>query len=623
MTRTPALLVLDSCEHLLEACSTLVAQLIRRCPDARIITTSRQPLGLPGEVRFRIDPFGLDDAVQLRSSNGAPKTMRPGGQCDSTSPDVALVRTVICRRRIDGLPLGVELAAMRLQNLNLYQLAEHSATLPHQTALYDRIAWSFQLLDDDERRFLSRLSILSGSIVSTRTHARAIAGRHDVRSARGQLRTADALGRQALLVQVVDPRRAVSYSRLLLAIAEYVRPRLAEFDAVGEIRAQTARHYAGVVAALHASLRINARHDTLSRYVMVAENVDAVLDWSLGGEDVETGAAIAADLAPYWLETGRLSEARRRLDCAMAFAGKLSRRRIVDVLDAAVDVAVARGDAHAVGELADRLRSETGSTTNRAEIARVELADALAMTLAGRHDEAASSYLEALSGFRAVGETRSIAHTLVSIAGVALDRDGDLPRARSLLSEALELARLTGPPSLTLDVVGRLAEIIAQAEAETEAAELIRDVGAHFSEVGDEASLAGTTFLLARHELTLDPIVARMHARDALERLRDNAHPGRLATCFDFLAGLYGSDGDDGTAVRLLAFAAGLRRSYGIAATPQEQAERTAVFTALERRIDHERFERAVREGRTMDLDTAIKRALGGDQLPAADMLPV
>ena len=605
-TSAPALVVLDSCEHLLDSCSTLVSQLVRRCPDARIITTSRQPLGLPGELRVRLDPFTIEKAVQLFVERA--RAARPNMSFDEV--DSALAR-VICTR-VDGLPLAIELAAGRLQTMSLEQLAEHGDALPHQTDLRDRIAWSFELLDESERRFLARLAILEGPF--DEEAARAIAGGS----------TFDPLESFDLLTRLVD-KSLVQVDlesgryRLLAAIAEYVRPRLAEYDSPAELRGQVARYYADIVAELRVELRGMAKAETFARYALVTENVDASLNWTLGGEEVEVGAALAADMTPYWIESGRLAEARRRLERAIALSDRLSRRRIVDVLEAAVQVAHARADVPAVEELAERLRAETGATHDASELAHVQFALALSHSLRGDDVEAEALYHEALARFRDGKETRGVARSLAALAEIT-EASGYLPEARVLFQEALEQARNSGPPSLTLAIVGRLAEILAMLNAETEAADLIRDIAAGFAEINDHDSVAWTTLLLARHELSLDPIVARMHAQNALERLRHSAHPGRLASCFEFLAELAVNDGDDETAIRLLGFAAALRRTHACAGSTHERRQSASLLAQIERRMGAAEFERGMREGRTLALDAAARRALKEEEaLPAVD----
>ncbi|MBV8602870.1 MAG: hypothetical protein JO359_15005, partial [Candidatus Eremiobacteraeota bacterium] len=200
------------------------------------------------------------------------------------------------------------------------------------------------------------------------------------------------------------------------------------------------------------------------------------------------------------------------------------------------------------------------------------------------------------------------------------DVQGDLPAARALLQDALESARAAGARSLVLEIVAQLAELASRGGFELEALDLIRDTAARAHEVEDEAAVGWTTLLLARHEIGGDPIVGRMHLRDALERLRSRAHPGRLATCFEFCAEVAAASGDDETAIRLLAFASSLRRAHKVAGTTNERRRAMELRAILERRMERSARERGEREGRALALDAALHRALG-EFTPLADAM--
>ncbi|MBV8354732.1 MAG: diguanylate cyclase, partial [Candidatus Eremiobacteraeota bacterium] len=606
LSAQPALIILDSCEHLLDACAELVATIERRCPDTRVITTSRQPLGLPNEARIRLEPFAPDDAIRLFVERA--RSAQPSATFDERADE--LIRA-ICEHA-DGLPLAIELAAARLGTLTLEQLAARGGTLPQATALNDRIASSFALLDAGERRFLARLSVLEGSFGEDA--ARAIAGGDAF----------DTFESFDLLTRLVDKSLiqvdlGSGQYRLLGAIAQWFRARLADYDPPDEIRGTAARYFASQAAALHDEMRDAARVDTLARYSAIVEGAEAALDWSLGGGDLETGAALVADLVPYWLETGHIALARDRAQRAISQAMRLSRRRIIDVTEAAFALAVAGGDPNSVRELAVRLQSETGASHDPSESARVEFALGVAAALDGEDEKALRRLQAAREAFGAGGEARGIVRALEAMADIVARRQA--LEGRLLLEQAHELVRRTGPPSLTIRVVDALAEVLAKLNESHHAIELVRDTAAQFAEVGDEVSLAWTSLLLAARELEGDPIVARMHARSALERLRVSAHPGGLASCFEALAEIASRDGDDVIALELLTFAAALRRRHGIAGSMRERRAAAQLLAQLETRLDLTHFEQGVRTGRTMSLDTALATAhdsaLGTERAPA------
>jgi diguanylate cyclase (GGDEF)-like protein len=611
LSAAPALLVVDSCEHLLDACKSLCAQILARCPEARIVTTSRQPLRIPGELGLRLEPFSPADAMKLfvaRAREAVPEF--------ALGPyDEVFVRD-ICMR-VDCLPLGIELAALRVRDMSLQQLAEHGSALPHPTGLHERVAWSFDLLAEAERRFLARLSVLRGPF--DEETALAVAG----------TQTFDPGLSFEMLTRLVE-KSLVQLDlesgryRLLSTIAEYLRPRLLEFDDPRAIRAAATQHYAARLAALRSRLQNGSAHEVFARYAALRENVESVLETALGGEDVETGAALAADMTPFWMEIGHLACARPFLDQAIAHADRLSRRRLLDVLEAAVEVAAAGSDAEYLEKLAERLRAETGTSNDGAEVARVMLALALTRNARGQFEEAASLFHHASNAFRGAGDARSLARSLLGWSEIVADIEGDVPRALSLLNEALEAARGSGSPALVLDVVSDLVDLTSERGDDAEAIGMLGDLAAQSAEFEDDASSAATTLLLAREELRSDPIVGRMHARDALERLRAHAHPGRLAECFELFARIAVDAAQDDVAARLLAFAASLRRTHGVAGRTRARRAIARLREIVAGRMERAAYERALREGRAMTLEAAVQRAMtAGEAHPPGSAAPI
>jgi tetratricopeptide (TPR) repeat protein len=364
------------------------------------------------------------------------------------------------------------------------------------------------------------------------------------------------------------------------------------------------------VAALRAELQSGAPPEIFDRYAAVRENVEAVLESALAGEDVESGAALAAGMADYWIETGRFADAARFLNIAIGHADRLSRRRLLDVLESAIEIEAAGTDIDRLESLSERFRAETGTSNDGAETARVMLALALAHHARARFDEAGSLYHHASNAFRIAGESRSLARSLSGWSQIVADEQADIPRAVALLTEALDAARASGSASIVLDIVGELVEVNLLRNDELHAIEVIQDVAAQCHEFGDDASAAFTTLLMARVELRSDSIVGRMHARDALETLRAYAHPGRLASCFELFVRMAVDAQQDETAARLLAFASALRRTHGVAGSLRERREIARLSDILERRMDRAGRERAAREGRAMALEGAVHRAL-------------
>ena len=237
-----ALLVLDNCEHLIDACAHLADALLARCPRLRIVATSREPLGIAGESLFVVPPLDADPAVRLFADRAA--AVSPGFALDArTRP---LVTEIV--RRLDGLPLAIELAAARLRTLPLAEIAERLAdrfrlltggsrtALPRHRTLRAVVDWSWELLTPAERLLAERLSVFP-------------AGRDAGRGRRGVRRAARGLaaGEADELLSPWSTSRCCSRSptgrrlRMLETIREYGAERLAGRGELGELRRRTPR----------------------------------------------------------------------------------------------------------------------------------------------------------------------------------------------------------------------------------------------------------------------------------------------------------------------------------------------------------------------------------------------
>ncbi|THA31743.1 AfsR/SARP family transcriptional regulator [Streptomyces sp. A1277] len=233
---TPVLLILDNCEHVIGAAAALAETLLTRCPQLRILATSREPLAVPGESVRPVDPLPADPAHRLFTERA--RAVRPGFDPDhepAHDPDAV---AEICRR-LDGLPLAIELAAARLRLLGPRQIADRlddrfrlltggsRTVLPRQQTLRAVVDWSWDLLDEDERTALRQVSVFAGGWDLTAAEA-------VIRTPAGEGRpaadTADLLGAlvdKSLVVAAPAADGAMRY-RLLETIHEYAAERCAE-----------------------------------------------------------------------------------------------------------------------------------------------------------------------------------------------------------------------------------------------------------------------------------------------------------------------------------------------------------------------------------------------------------
>ncbi|QKW37579.1 AfsR/SARP family transcriptional regulator [Actinomadura sp. NAK00032] len=325
-----AMLVLDNCEHLIDAVARLVEDLLGRCPSLRVLATSREPLGIGGEMLCPVNPLlvpepGAPTAALLET----PSIRLFLDRVAAVRPDLAVgadvVETVaeICRR-LDGLPLAMELAAARLRALPLGELARRlderfllltggsRTALPRHQTLRAVVDWSWELLDAEERRFFQRLAVFPATITP--------AGADRVAAPPGHVLDAlHALVDKSLL-QVVDGHDA--RYRMLETIREYGLERLEKAGERDEARAAHAAFFLEFAERAEPHLRGRDQPRWLSALTAEHDNLIAALNFACESGDAATAVRLAAALGFFWTVQGDHAEASRRLRRALDVPGE-------------------------------------------------------------------------------------------------------------------------------------------------------------------------------------------------------------------------------------------------------------------------------------------------------------
>lgn len=451
------LLVLDNADHLVPATAALAGRLLERCPQLRLLVTSREPLGVSGERLVRLAPLPVDGAaVRLFTDRAALSA--PGGPLD---PEAV---AQVCRR-LDGLPLALELAASRLRSVPLEHVVTGlDAPLPsggtHGT-LREVIAWTVDLLDEPSRALLRRLAVFSGGF--TAPAAARVCG------VEGDPVEALAALVDRSLVQL-DPRER--RYRLLETIRADGLERL---DAAGETASFRARH-------LSWCLGLTAEPETAEvedpdRFRALGAELSNVTAALATADDVAAAALLAVAAAPCWIHAGRFGEARRWLEQAVASTPdgdrvqRLARWRLGWVLSRQHDLDAARQAlTAALGDPAytDELALETEILLAQVEVESGDLASGQARLskqlaspevqnsvrrraavmlglgrramLAGELPEATKLLDEAADAAREAGAWDTLVHALVGLVQAESGR-GHLDRAGGAVAEALTVAR--------------------------------------------------------------------------------------------------------------------------------------------------------------------------------------
>ncbi len=348
------LLILDNCEHLLNAAATTAELLLTRCPGVRILATSREPLGISGEQVYPVSPLPLPGVIpsvvmseDMQALSDAPAVRLFVERAVAQRPDFALTidnapAVVEICHRLDGMPLALELAAARVRALSPARIAAllderfslltsgSRTALPRQQTLRALIDWSYDLLSPAEQCLFRRLAVFAGGALMSGVEA--VCADPDAGLA---LAAIDGEPVFELLLRLVDKsllfaREEAADTRygMLETIRAYALERLADAGEVDEMALCHARYYTDLAATAEMELVGGEEFTWFKRLGREDENLRAALGWALGGAPngpwlrAQLGLRLAGCLAYYWDATSQLDESRRWLNLAWARVDK-------------------------------------------------------------------------------------------------------------------------------------------------------------------------------------------------------------------------------------------------------------------------------------------------------------
>jgi predicted ATPase/DNA-binding CsgD family transcriptional regulator/DNA-binding XRE family transcriptional regulator len=591
------LVVLDNFEHLMEA-APAVAGLLAACPHPKLLVTSRAPLRLRGEQEYPVAPLALPEAAAAGETAAAlgasPAVALFVERARAADPSFALTDrnaaavAEVCRR-LDGLPLAIELAAARVKLFTphallsrltnrLWLLTGGARDLPdRQRTMRDAIAWSHDLLSPAEQALLRRLAVFVGGFTLEAVEA-VMAGLGDAgMDARDALEGLVALVDGSLLRREEgadgEPRFGV-----LETVREYALERLAASAETEVVRQAHAAYFLALAERADAHLPGPDHVAWLDRLEAEHDNLRSALRWSTTSGEPEIALRLGSALWRFWFTRGHLRECREVLERALAAGGEGAvpaavRAKALTSLAWATLCLGAYGQATTLAEESVMLWRGLGEPAGLAFAFQVFGAVA---EIRGDGPAAMARYEEALGLYRDDGDRQSVGMMLEKLANAAF-RGNDLVRAAALAREALTVSRETGLPTVRLvrALVG--AAQIACARAD----------------------YPGASVLL----------------REALERA--GALGFRLGTA-DALAGSAAvavALGRGARAVRLLAAAMALAETAGTSwLGHQEQYDRT--LAAAHAEMDGPAFVAAWEAGRALPLEDAIAEALAASVPP-------
>jgi predicted ATPase/class 3 adenylate cyclase len=452
------LLLFDNCEHLLAACAGLADALLRACPNLQILATSREGLGIAGEALYPVPTFPVSDLERLPSMEDLSGyeavrlfTERAAAVLPTfkVTPQNAKAVAQICHQ-LDGIPLAIELAAVRVKTLAVDQIVARlndrfrlltsgsRTALPRQQTLRAAIDWSYDLLSEPERVLLRRLAVFAGGW--TLETAEAVCWG-------GSVNADDVLD---LLTSLVDKSLVLAETqhgearyRLLETVLQYNRDKLEESGEAGDLRRRHQDWYWGFAERATPKLTGPEQELCLERLETEHDNLRAALAWGrTDGESVETWLRLAGALHRFWVVSEHWSEGRSWVEEALTRGSEAQPGTLLTIVQGAVELAYRQGDYERAGLLAEQALGLSQTLKDKESI--IWALTMSGLVIAERDPVHARTLLEeSLALSRDLGDKWIIGYQLLQLADTVRAL-GDYERAATLCMESISLCREAG-----------------------------------------------------------------------------------------------------------------------------------------------------------------------------------
>ena len=465
--RKQVLLVVDNCEHVLESAAPLIRDIAETCSQATILCTSRQPLGFPGEVVFPVEPLGLPSSDDPGAFESSPAVRLFVDRASAARYDLQLAPAEldfiaqICRR-LDGMPLAVELAAARARSMSLQDLlanlhprspllAMPTPDHPRHRTLYSTIEWSYDLLPPENRALFERLSVFSGSWTVAAARRVCTDGTHD-RDVLALL--ADLVDRSMI---VADFGQRETRYRMLSTLRDFAADRLPDDTTACELRARHARFYCDLAEAAEPGLRTADEARWVTQITADLGNLHAAHLWAIDHADIDVDARLLVALWNYGLQ--RLSaEYFRWVEEALDTLSFDDHPLAAELHGIAALGAWLRGDLRqSMRSCRYAFEAEQRLDSGISLPARMAIVVATAYAPEGNPArepiaaEAPTRFIEVVEWTRELGDPYWLVYSLIT-GSLGMVMIGDLERAATLANRALLLATRSDMP--VVDRVG-------------------------------------------------------------------------------------------------------------------------------------------------------------------------
>jgi len=627
------LFIFDNCEHLIKPSADLANAILRAAPQVRVIASSREALRIPGEQTFPILPLPVPrrgDGVEALSRSTAVRLFVERAQ--GHKPSFALnereapaVAELVAR--LEGIPLALELAAARVRSLSVtdinarlkdrYKLLTGGGRvlLERQQTLRALVDWSYDLLSEAERTVLNRLSVFVGGF--DLSAAEEVCGA-DPLTSDDVLDLIGSLVEKSLVM--MEERDEGTRYRMLETIRDYAHERLEQSGESAAVAASHCMHYFALAKAARRGLQGEEQADWIWRVEAELDNVRSAIALALaGGVEQIIAVKLAVAMMGFWMLRGYATEGRNVVRAALA----LPSTQTLDIAHAHalyVGAALAESqsdhaEARQMLETCLKLRRGIG---NPVDIAATLSTLSLVRLQGGDAVGAGVGEQEALEIFRQLRDRAGEAIVLQHLGLIAIYL-GDDALACSLLEQSIAIARELKNQEIEGECELLLGEAALEGGSAAEACLRFKRSLTVCREAGDKRGEANALWWLGKADLQAgDGASARGRLGDALRAFRDFEMREELLGCLEDHAALARSEGNVGNAVRIASAAAVSRERLGFARAPRSELRWQTQLGALRAALPDGDYDAAWNEGRSWEIDDAIRSALSTQGEPVA-----
>ena len=631
------LLVMDNCEHLVSACAQVIEAILQKCSALKVLATSREVLGVTGEVAWPVPPLSLPTQQPWTDPASAQHALGPYEESESvqlfiaratenfpefklTAENGALVAE-ICRQ-LDGMPLAIELAAARVRSLSLQQIAQRlddrfglltsgsRNAPPRQQTLESTLDWSYALLSRPEQKVLQRLSVFAGGAMLEA--AEAICTGAGIESAEVLDVLAHLIDKS--LVTVDKPEGGQTRYHLLETIRQYAFKKLEESGEVIESKDRHLKYFIELAEQAEPHLIGPNQLEWLEYYEAEHDNLRAALEWCHADQSrAEPGLRLGLACARFWRVRGYLSEGRAHLSAALAQTREQEKTEMrAQALLWVASIAYLQSDyptTRLLGEESLALWREL-NLTDKANLAyTLDLLGELA-TEEGDYNSAPVLFEEALDIFRNLEDARGVGDILLQL-GWAYMRMGEYDKVAAHMEEALSLFREIGHMSLLGFTLAGLGELAIRQGNYERATKFLEESLAlrrqHGHKWGVAASL-GSLGWLALRQRGYERM--KSYLRESLTIRTEIGDKGGIAWCLEKLAEAKTEQTQFQAAAKIFGFAEGLRAPVGSVIDPADLPDYNRILSDLRSVLGSDIFATLWAEGKSMKLEEVVGCAL-------------